>query len=49
VDWIHLAQDREQWQGCCEHVNELSGSVEGRHFLTSRVTVSFSRTLHGVS
>jgi hypothetical protein len=19
VDWIHLAQDRDQWRVCCEH------------------------------
>jgi hypothetical protein len=24
VDWMHLAQGRDQWQGCCEHGNELS-------------------------
>jgi hypothetical protein len=23
VDWIHLAQDRVQWQGSSEHGNEL--------------------------
>jgi len=22
VEWIHLAQDRDQWQAPCEHSNE---------------------------
>jgi hypothetical protein len=27
MDWIHLAQDRDQW--CfCDHSNELSGSIK---------------------
>jgi hypothetical protein len=30
VDWIHLAQDRDQWLGSCEHSNEPSGSMERR-------------------
>jgi hypothetical protein len=31
VDWIHLAQDRNQWGGggSCEHSNEPSGSIKG--------------------
>jgi len=29
VDWIHLAQDRDQWGGgSCEHGKEASSSVE---------------------
>jgi hypothetical protein len=28
VDWIYLAQDREQVEGSCEHVNEPSGSIK---------------------
>jgi hypothetical protein len=35
VDWIPLAQDRDQWPGPCEHGNEPSGSVKGGNFLTS--------------
>jgi hypothetical protein len=26
VDWIRLAQDWDQWQGCCECGDEPSGS-----------------------
>jgi hypothetical protein len=32
VDWINLAQDRDQWQGSCEQDNELIGSIK-REFL----------------
>jgi hypothetical protein len=28
MDWIDLAQGREQWMGSCEHGNEPSGSVK---------------------
>jgi hypothetical protein len=28
VDWIHLTQDRDQWQSC-EHSNEPSGFIKG--------------------
>jgi hypothetical protein len=35
VNWMHLAQDRDQWQeGSCEHGNEPSGSIK-MCFLTS--------------
>jgi hypothetical protein len=27
MDWIDLAQDRDQWRASCEHGNEPSGSV----------------------
>jgi hypothetical protein len=33
VDWIHLAQDRDQWWGSCEHDNEPSGSILSEQFL----------------
>jgi hypothetical protein len=33
VDWIHVARDRDQWRGCCEHGNEPSGSIKGGEFL----------------
>jgi hypothetical protein len=29
MDWIHLAQDRDQWGGPCEHGNEPSGFTKG--------------------
>jgi len=32
VDWIHLAQDRNQC-GSCEHGNEHLGSINGGEFL----------------
>jgi hypothetical protein len=28
MDRIHLAQDRIQFEGCCEHGNEPSGSIK---------------------
>jgi hypothetical protein len=28
MDWIHLAQDRDQWRFSCEHGNEPSGSIK---------------------
>jgi hypothetical protein len=28
MDWIDLAQDRDQWEGSCEHGNEPSGSIK---------------------
>jgi hypothetical protein len=27
MDWIDLAEDRDQWRGSCEHRNEHSGSI----------------------
>jgi hypothetical protein len=33
VDWIHLAQDKDQWRGSCEHGNELSGYIKGGEIL----------------
>jgi len=27
MDWIYLAQERDQRRGCCEHINEPSGSI----------------------
>jgi len=32
VDWIHLAQDRDQVAGSCKHGNESLGSIKGREF-----------------
>jgi hypothetical protein len=28
MDWIDLAQDRDQWEGSCEQGNEPSGSIK---------------------
>jgi hypothetical protein len=28
VDWIELAQDRDQWRGSYEHGDEPSGSLK---------------------
>jgi hypothetical protein len=28
VDWIDMAQDRDQWGGLCEHDIEPSGSIK---------------------
>jgi hypothetical protein len=33
VDWIHLAQDRDQWRVSFEHGNETSGPIKGGKFL----------------
>jgi hypothetical protein len=46
VDWMHLAQDRDQWQGPVNTVMYIRGG-----FLTSWITIWFSRRtlLHVVS
>jgi hypothetical protein len=28
MDWIDLAQDKDQWGGSCEHSNEPSSSIK---------------------
>jgi hypothetical protein len=33
VDWMHLAQDRDQWWALVNMANEPSGSIKGREFL----------------
>jgi hypothetical protein len=33
VDWIHLAQHRNQWRVLSESGNEPSGSIKGGEFL----------------
>jgi hypothetical protein len=40
VDWMHLTQERDQWQ---DVVNEPSGFIKAGTFVTSCVTISFSR------
>jgi len=51
ADWMHLAQDRNQWHTLCEYGNEPSESTKAGNFLTRRVTICFSRRclLHKVS
>jgi hypothetical protein len=43
VDWMHLAQDRGQWQALVYTVMNLRVPEKARNFLTSWVTISFSR------
>jgi hypothetical protein len=33
VEWIHLAQNKDQWQALVNMVMNLRGSVKGRKFL----------------
>jgi hypothetical protein len=33
VDWIYLAQNRDQCGGCCEHGSEPSVSIKDGEFL----------------
>jgi len=33
LDWIHLAEDRDQWRGSCELSNGPSGFIKGGEFL----------------
>jgi hypothetical protein len=33
VNWMHLAQDRNQWRAIYENDNEPSGSIKGGTFL----------------
>jgi hypothetical protein len=46
VDWIHLAQDRDQWQALMNS-NEPSGSIKGREFL-DQLSFLRRRAPHGV-
>jgi hypothetical protein len=45
VGWINVAQDRGKWWDVVKIVMNLEGSKNSRNFLTSKGTVSFSRTL----
>jgi len=51
VEWVHLAQNREQWRAIVSMVMNLRVPEKAENFLTNSVTVSFSRrTLpYGVS
>jgi hypothetical protein len=42
VDWIHLTEYGPV-AGCCEHGSKYFCTTKGGDFLTSLVTVSFSR------
>jgi hypothetical protein len=50
VDWIQLAQNRGQWRAVVNTVMKLQVPCKVGNFLTSCVTISFSRKtlLHGV-
>jgi len=43
VDWMHLAQDRYQWWALVNTVMNLRVPWKARNFLTSAVTMGFSR------
>jgi len=45
VDGIHLAQDKDQWQVVVYAVIDLRVPCEAENFLTSLVTVCFSRKI----
>jgi hypothetical protein len=51
VDWIHLAQDRDQWQAVVNTVMYLRVPYNAGNFLSSWVTISLSMItlLHGVN
>jgi len=49
VEWIILAQNRQQWLWYYEHGNETLGSIMVGNFLINWTTISFSRIpFHGV-
>jgi hypothetical protein len=51
VDWMQLAQNRDQWWAIVKTVMNSQVPLKARNFLTSWVTISCSRRtlLHGVS
>jgi hypothetical protein len=32
LDWTHMAHNRHQWKGCCQHTNELSAFIKWWEF-----------------
>jgi hypothetical protein len=50
VDWIHLAEDRDQWWVLVNTIMNLQVPYKARNFLTSWANISFLRRapLHGV-
>jgi hypothetical protein len=51
VGWMQLAQDRAQWKALAKVITNLQFPQNVGNFLTSSVTVSFSRRtmFHGVN
>jgi hypothetical protein len=50
MDWINLAQERDQWRALVNSITNPRVSSNAGNILSSRATVSFSRTaLLGVS
>jgi hypothetical protein len=51
VDWVHLLQDRAQWRTPVNTEMNFRVPLKAGNFLTSWVTVSFSRRtlLHGIT
>jgi hypothetical protein len=43
VDWMHVAQDRNKWRDVVNTVMNLRVPRKAGNFLTSCVTISFSR------
>jgi hypothetical protein len=50
VEWMHLAQDMDEWQALLNMVMNLQVLYKAEDFLIQWVTISFSRMtlLHGV-
>jgi hypothetical protein len=50
VVWIHLTHDKDLWQDLVNKAVNLQVPQKAGSFLTSRVTISFSRRalLHGL-